>query len=60
MAAACEALGRELALIPYVQTMFATGNDTGNRRVFGEEDTVKMNWLDLGLRGPKKATATAI
>lgn len=50
-----KALARELTIIPYVFPMFSTGNDEDNRAVFLAEDPNAINWVGLGLRGPKNA-----
>ncbi|WP_437615351.1 DUF2000 family protein [Erwinia sp. V71] len=51
---------RELTLIPYVEAMFSTGNDEANREVFLAEDASNMNFVGLGIRGPKKAVDKVI
>jgi hypothetical protein len=53
-------LERELMIVPYVQAMFATGNDADNRSVFLQEDADAMNLVGLALRGPKKAVDKVI
>lgn len=53
-------LERELTIVPYVQAMFATGNDADNRAVFLQEDADAMNLVGLALRGPKKAVDKVI
>lgn len=55
-----KALERELVIVPYVQAMFATGNDVDNRAVFQQEDVNAINLVGLALRGPKKAVDKVI
>jgi hypothetical protein len=54
------ALERELAIVPYVEAMFQTGNDTDNRRVFMGEDVAAMNLVGLAVRGPRNAVDKAL
>lgn len=54
------ALERQLTIIPYVFAMFSTGHDAANRQAFLAEDPANLNWVGLGLRGPKKAIDKAI
>lgn len=55
-----KALERELAIVPYVEAMFQTGNDTDNRRVFMAEDVAAMNLVGLAVRGPRNAVDKAM
>ena len=53
-------LTRELALHPYVEAMFSTGNDHDNRQAFLAEDPAHLNLVGLALHGPKKAVDKAV
>jgi Uncharacterized protein conserved in bacteria len=53
-------IGEEIAIIPYVHAMFATGHDLANRQVFLAEDANHLDLVGLGLRGPKKIIDKAI
>ncbi|MDC9594950.1 DUF2000 domain-containing protein [Xenorhabdus sp. IM139775] len=53
-------LERDLLLIPYVYTMFSTGHDEANRKVFLAENTDNMNLVGLAVYGPKKSVDKAI
>jgi len=53
-------LTEEIAIIPYVQAMFSTGNDADNRQVFLTEDANNLDLVGLGLRGPKKIIDKAL
>jgi hypothetical protein len=59
-AARRRALERGLAVLPYVEAMFATGHDAANRAVFAEEDPEAPNLVGLALRGPKKHVDKAV
>lgn len=48
-----KAVERGMAVIPYVEAMFQTGNDEANRQVFRAEAIDTMNLVGLGIRGPK-------
>jgi hypothetical protein len=54
------AMERGLAIVPYVEAMFQTGNDTDNRRVFMAEDVAAMNLVGLAVRGPRNAVDKAM
>ncbi|MGY5957795.1 DUF2000 domain-containing protein [Kosakonia sp. BK9b] len=53
-------LERDVTLVPYVEAMFATGNDDANRAVFLQEDADALNLVGIALRGPKKAVDKVI
>lgn len=59
-AAHARARARELTLVPYVFSMFSTGNDEANRQAFLAEDPGALDLVGLGLRGPKKAVDQAV
>jgi hypothetical protein len=48
-------LDRGIAIVPFIQVMFATGHDEANRAVLRAEDVDKMNWAGIAARGPKRA-----
>jgi len=48
-----KAVERGMAVIPYVEAMFQTGNDEANRQAFLAEAVDTMNLVGLGIRGPK-------
>jgi hypothetical protein len=49
------ALDRGIAIVPFIQVMFAPGHDEANRAVLRAEDVDKMNWAGIAARGPKRA-----
>lgn len=55
-----KALERELAIVPYVEAMFATGHDEANREAFLAEDVGSMNLVGIAVRGARNAVDKAL
>ncbi|WP_296946873.1 DUF2000 domain-containing protein [uncultured Massilia sp.] len=53
-------LERQVALVPFVHAMFATGHDEANRQAFLHEDPANLDLVGLALRGPRKAVDKAV
>ena len=54
------AADQDLAIVPYVEAMFATGHDAANRAVFAEGDVNAQNWVGLAVHGERKAVDKAL
>ncbi len=55
-----KAVERQLTVVPYVFSMFATSNDEENRQAFLAEDASAPNLVGLAVRGPKNAVDKAV